>query len=102
MDYTKIAEDLRKRGSEVSSSSVAAVLTVEFQLMLASLLALLALLRMFSDVVAAVVVIPLAVLSIRLHYSKTAFQENDDRFSTLLFYSIVSLVSVILLVGWRP
>jgi len=102
MDYRKIVEDIKKREAEVTPSSVAAVMTVELQLFLGLLLALFLLARMVSPAAAVVVMIPVTLLSMRLFYSKTAFRENDDRFNTLLFYAILALVSIIVLVGWRP
>jgi len=101
MDYTRIISGLRKHGEEVTPASVAAVLTVEFQIMLALLLAMLALLRMFSNIIAVVILIPMALFSLKVFYPDSTFQENDDRFNTLLFYFIATLVVIILLVGWQ-
>jgi len=102
MRYQEIAEDLKERKAKVDSPSVAAVMTTEFQLAMGTLLTLFMLLRAFSSLAAVAVGVPLALISIRMAYSKTAFRENDDRFSTLLFYTIVFLVALVVLVGWRP
>lgn len=102
MRYNKAVDDLRECGERVDAASVAAVLTAEFQLYMGLLLMLLLLFRMFSPIAAVILIIPIALFSRRLFYSRTAFRENDDRFNTLLFYVMVTLVSVIILVGWRP
>ena len=97
--YDRIVKKLGERG-EADSVHAASWVAIEFQAAAAFLLMLVLAARLASPYLALpALLVGIAALRGR-HLTETVLRENDRRFQTLLFYSIISFAFILLAVGW--
>jgi hypothetical protein len=97
--YDKLYEGIKREG-EADAVHLASAAPMEYQSIIAVLL-LLHLTVRFISIYAAVFVLAAAIILFKGRVlSFGVVRENDDRFQTLLYYTVLTLSLTIILAGW--
>jgi len=103
-EYTKMRNEIIEKQMTADSIGLASILTIHLQTLLGLLLLFFLIARLSSPIIAGALAI-WVIYCVWVNQPSPAFKalrENDDRFTTLLFYFILSLTLVVVTVGWRP